>query len=152
MYVTHRSFAAPAPAIRDFFWLYHTYSLLRGDFYNASSRPKPSGVKKNIAIFVSRLRGYSFNSVQIVHKSPTAQAINALKSRQFPRVLEGQAAHTCSVQCLLGSILSQYGYPENTDPRSSDPHYGPVPRTTYGPIHGLLLRTPYGPRPKLNKK
>ena len=37
MYVTHRSFAAPAPAIRDFFWLYHTYSLLRGGFYNASS-------------------------------------------------------------------------------------------------------------------
>ena len=37
MYVTHRSFAAPAPAIRDFFWLYHTYSPLRGGFYNASS-------------------------------------------------------------------------------------------------------------------
>ena len=37
MYVTHGSFAAPAPAIRDFFWLYHTYSLLRGGFYNASS-------------------------------------------------------------------------------------------------------------------
>ena len=37
MYVTHRSSAAPAPAIRDFFWLYHTYSLLRGGFYNASS-------------------------------------------------------------------------------------------------------------------
>ena len=37
MYVTHRSFGAPAPAIRDFFWLYHTYSLLRGGFYNASS-------------------------------------------------------------------------------------------------------------------
>ena len=37
MYVTHRSFAAPAPAIRDFFWLCHTYSLLRGGFYNASS-------------------------------------------------------------------------------------------------------------------
>ena len=36
MYVIHRSFAAPAPAIRDF-WLYHTYSLLRGGFYNASS-------------------------------------------------------------------------------------------------------------------
>ena len=35
--VTHRSFAAPAPATRDFFWLYHTYSLLRGGFYNASS-------------------------------------------------------------------------------------------------------------------
>ena len=36
MYVTHRSFAAPAPVIsRDFFWLYHTYSLLRGGFYNA---------------------------------------------------------------------------------------------------------------------
>ena len=37
MYVTQRSFAAPAPAIRDFFWLYHTYSLLREGFYNASS-------------------------------------------------------------------------------------------------------------------
>ena len=37
MYVTQRSFAVPAPAIRDFFWLYHTYSLLRGVFYNASS-------------------------------------------------------------------------------------------------------------------
>ena len=37
MYVTQRSFAAPAPKIRDFFWLYHTYSLLRGGFYNASS-------------------------------------------------------------------------------------------------------------------
>ena len=37
MYVTHRSFAAPTPATRDFFWLYHTYSLLRGGFYNASS-------------------------------------------------------------------------------------------------------------------
>ena len=37
MYVAHRSFAAPAPATRDFFWLYHTYSLLRGGFYNASS-------------------------------------------------------------------------------------------------------------------
>ena len=37
MYVTPRSFAAPAPATRDFFWLYHTYSLLRGGFYNASS-------------------------------------------------------------------------------------------------------------------
>ena len=37
MYVTHRSFAAPARATRDFFWLYHTYSLLRGGFYNASS-------------------------------------------------------------------------------------------------------------------
>ena len=37
MYITHRSFAAPAPAIRDFFWLYHTYSLLCGGFYNASS-------------------------------------------------------------------------------------------------------------------
>ena len=37
MYVTQRSFAVPAPAIRDFFWLYHTYSLLRGGFYNASS-------------------------------------------------------------------------------------------------------------------
>ena len=37
MYVTHGSFAAPALAIRDFFWLYHTYSLLRGGFYNTSS-------------------------------------------------------------------------------------------------------------------
>ena len=38
MYVTQRSFVAPARAIRDFFWLYHTYSLLRGGFYiNASS-------------------------------------------------------------------------------------------------------------------
>ena len=37
MYVTHRSFAAPAPAIGDFFWLYHTYSLLRGGFCNALS-------------------------------------------------------------------------------------------------------------------
>ena len=37
MYVTQRSFAAPVPTIRDFFWLYHTYSLLRGGFYNASS-------------------------------------------------------------------------------------------------------------------
>ena len=37
MYVTHRSFAALPPAIRDFFWLYHTYSLLRRGFYNASS-------------------------------------------------------------------------------------------------------------------
>ena len=27
MYVTHRSFAAPAPSIRDFFWLYHIYIL-----------------------------------------------------------------------------------------------------------------------------
>ena len=36
MHVTHQSFAAPAPAIRDFFWLYHTCSLLRGGFYNAS--------------------------------------------------------------------------------------------------------------------
>ena len=35
MYVTHRSFAAPAPAIQDFFWLCHTYSLLSGGFYNA---------------------------------------------------------------------------------------------------------------------
>ena len=40
MYVTHRSFAAPAPATQDFFWLYHTYSLLRGGFYNASSWAK----------------------------------------------------------------------------------------------------------------
>ena len=37
MYVTQGFFAAPASAIRDFFWLYHTYSLLRGGFYNASS-------------------------------------------------------------------------------------------------------------------
>ena len=43
MYVTNISFAPPAPAIRDFFWLYHTYSLLRGGFYNASSGPKPCG-------------------------------------------------------------------------------------------------------------
>ena len=27
MYVTHRSFAAPAPAIRDFFWLYTIHIL-----------------------------------------------------------------------------------------------------------------------------
>ena len=40
MYVTHRSFAAPAPATRDFFWLYHTYSLLRGGFYNAGAKIK----------------------------------------------------------------------------------------------------------------
>ena len=37
MYVAHRSFAAPAPTIRDFFWLYHAFSLLRGGFYDASS-------------------------------------------------------------------------------------------------------------------
>ena len=52
MYVTHRSFAAPAPAIRDFFWLYHTYSLLRGGFYNASSGfglwAKPCGANKSV--------------------------------------------------------------------------------------------------------
>ena len=45
MYVTHRSSAAPAPATREFFWLYHTYSLLRGGFYNASSGFNPAGVK-----------------------------------------------------------------------------------------------------------
>ena len=46
--ITHRSFAAPAPAIRDFFWLYHTYIL----YYAGVSimpprvlaqRPKPCG-------------------------------------------------------------------------------------------------------------
>ena len=67
MYVTRRSFAAPAPTIRDFFWLYHIYILyyagvsimppwvlaqtlrgqLRGGFYNTSSGfgQKPAGAK-----------------------------------------------------------------------------------------------------------
>ena len=48
MYVTHRFSAAPAPAIRHFFWLYHTYSLLRGDLYNASTGFGPAcGGKKH---------------------------------------------------------------------------------------------------------
>ena len=61
MYVTHRSFAAPAPAIRDFFWLCHTYSLLRGGFYNASSGfgPDPVGAK----ILQNLLRGASLGTL-----------------------------------------------------------------------------------------
>ena len=30
---------------------------------------------------------------------------------------------------------------KQSDPRSTDPHYGPGPWTTYGLVHGL----PYGP-------
>ena len=32
--------------------------------------------------------------------------------------------------------------PKTLTPRSTDCHYGPGPRTTYRPVHGLPLRTP----------
>ena len=55
MYVTLRSFAAPAPATRVFFWLYHTYSLLRGGFYNASG-PKEAKTLRGQSISTNVLR------------------------------------------------------------------------------------------------
>ena len=61
MCVTHRSFAAPAPVIRDFFWLYHTYSLLRGGFYNASSGfgPEAKTLLGQLMIFTQELKLHS---------------------------------------------------------------------------------------------
>ena len=37
---------------------------------------------------------------------------------------------------------TQKGNPKTLTPRSADLHYGPGPRTTYGPVHGLPPRTP----------
>ena len=55
MYVTHRSFAAPALAIRDFFWLYHTYILYYAGVSIMPPRvlasgPKPCGGNKCLVI------------------------------------------------------------------------------------------------------
>ena len=45
------------------------------------------------------------------------------------------------------------GWPKNTDSRSTDPHYGPGPWTTHGPVHGLPLNRPlYGPPNKIKNK
>ena len=61
MYVTHRSFAAPAPAIRDFFWLYHAYSLLRKGFYDVSLGfgPEAKTLRGQLAEKTNFSTGYS---------------------------------------------------------------------------------------------
>ena len=55
MYITHRSFAAPAPASRDFFWLYTIHILYYVGVSIMPSRvlasgPKPCGGNNTIII------------------------------------------------------------------------------------------------------
>ena len=78
MYVTHRSFAAPALAIRDFFWLYHTYILYYAGVSIMPPRvlasgPKPCGGNNIVLIIfwnflemglLSDFPHTSFNSLQ----------------------------------------------------------------------------------------
>ena len=49
------------------------------------------------------------------------------------------------IKTLLHNLrekVSCSGNPKTLTPGPRTPHYGPGPWTTYGPVHGLLLRTP----------